>query len=95
MKLVWSNLAREELLELRRYSVERWGRDVALRYLEDLRDAAKRAAGNPQALRPLRGMLRILRVRSHYLIVHVDEQAGRVTIVRLLHTAMDIERHLP
>lgn len=95
MKLVWSNLAREELVELRRYSEERWGRDVALRYLEDVRDAAKRAASHPKTSRPLRGMLRILRVRSHYLIVHVDEPADRVTIARLLHTSMDIERHLP
>jgi len=95
VKLVWSNLAREELSELRRYSVERWGRDVALRYLEDVRDAAKRAADRPEALRPLRGMLWIKRVRSHYLIVHVDEPTGRVTIARVLHTAMDVDRHLP
>jgi len=95
VKLVWSNLASDELRDLRRYSVERWGRDVALRYLEDVRDAAKRAAANPQTARPLRGMLRILRVRSHYLIVHVDEDADRLTVARLLHIATDIERHLP
>ena len=95
MKLVWSNLASDELRKLRRYSVERWGREVALRYLEDVRDAAKQAAADPQTARPLRGMLRILRVRSHCLIVHVDEEAGRVTVARILHVAMDIERHLP
>ncbi len=95
MKLVWSNLASDELRDLRRYSVERWGRDIALRYLEDVRDAAKRAAATPQIARPLSGMLRILRVRSHYLIVHVDEDANRLTVARILHMAMDIERHLP
>ena len=95
MRLAWSNLASNELRDLRRYSVERWGRDVALRYMEDVRDAAKRAAANPQAARPLRGMLRILRVRSHYLIVHVDKKAGRLTVARVLHVAMDIERYLP
>ena len=95
MRLAWSNLAKAELGELRRYSIERWGRDVALRYLEDVRDAAKRVAARPDVARPLEGELRIVRVRSHYLIVHVDEAAGRLTVARVLHTAMDIERHLP
>jgi plasmid stabilization system protein ParE len=95
VKLAWSNLAKQELLELKRFSVERWGRDVALRYLEDVRDAAKRVAIDPDRSKALKGPLRILRVRSHYLIVHIDESAHRVTIARILHTAMDVERHLP
>jgi len=40
-------------------------------------------------------MFRIRRVRSHYRILHVDPERGRVTVARVLHTAMDIERHLP
>ena len=94
MKLAWTNLAKQVLLELKRYSVERWGRDVALRYLEDVRDAAKHVAANPGVARPLKGSLRILRVRSHHLIVHVDEGADRLTVAKVLHTAMDLERHL-
>lgn len=95
MKLAWSNLAIQELRELRRYSLDRWGRDVALQYVLDVRDAAKRIAADPHAARPLRGALRILRVRSHYLVIHVNESTSTVTIARLLHAAMDIERHLP
>ena len=81
------------MIELR-YSIERWGRAVAVRYLEDIRDAAKGLAANPQAARPLRGELRIRRVRSHCLIVHVGLESDRLTVARVLHTAMDIERHL-
>lgn len=95
MKLAWSNLAKEELRELRRYSMERWGHDVAVRYLEDVRDAAKLVAERPERARPLRGPFRIRRVRSHYLILHVDEAADRLTVARVLHSAMDLERHLP
>jgi plasmid stabilization system protein ParE len=95
VKLAWSNLAKQELLELKRYSVERWGRDVALRYLEDVRDAAKGIAAKPDRAKTLKGPFRIFRVRSHYLIVHVDDSARRVTIARVLHAAMDIDRHLP
>ena len=95
MKLAWSTRAVQELHEVRQYSIDRWGRDVALRYMQDVRDAAKRIATNPLAARQLRGDYRIMRVRSHYLIVQVNERNSTVTIARLLHMAMDIERHLP
>lgn len=94
MKLVWTNAAVADLRALRRYSVERWGQAVALRYMEDVRDAAKRAAAAPERTRPLRGALRLMRVRSHCLIVHCDREADRLTVARVLHVAMDIERHL-
>ncbi len=95
MKLAWSNLAIQELREIRRYSIERWGREVALRYIQDVRDAAKGVAADPLAARKLRGELRILRVRSHYIIIHVNEGSSLVTIAQLLHAPMDTERHLP
>lgn len=95
MKLAWSNLAKAELRALRDFSIERWGRKVAVRYLEDLRDVAKLLAQDPGRARVLKGPYRILRVRSHYLIAHVDLANNRLTVARVLHTAMDIERHLP
>ncbi len=95
MKLAWSNLAKRELQDLRRYSVERWGREAAQHYLVDLREAAQRLSADPLRARLLKGPFRILRVRSHYLIVHLDAAADRLTIARVLHVAMDIERHLP
>lgn len=95
MKLAWSNRARQELADLARYSIEQWGAPVARRYIEAIRDAAKAAAAQPDRTRPLRPPFRIQRVRSHYLILHIDPAQQRVTVARLLHTAMDIERHLP
>ncbi len=95
MRLAWSNLARDELVALRRVSVGRWGRDVAQRYLEDLRAAAKQVGLDPGRAKKLSGPYRVLRVRSHYLIVHVDPAGDCVTIARVLHAAMDIERHVP
>lgn len=95
MKLAWSNLAKQELHDLRRYSVDHWGVVVARRYLEDVRDAVRALADRPTSGRLLKGSLRILRVRSHYLIVDVDPEQQLVTIARVLHSAMDIERHLP
>lgn len=95
MRLAWSDVARREGEELRRYSVGRWGREVARAYLADVRDAAKLVAGDVGRARTLKGPYRIFRVRSHYLILRVDVEADRVTVARLLHVAMDIWRHLP
>ena len=95
MKLVWSNLARAELAEIRRYSVDTWGRATAIRYMQDLRDAAGTIAADPARARQIRKSWRIMRARSHYLICHCDERADTLTIARVLHTAMDIEHHLP
>lgn len=94
MKLAWSKLARQELEELRSYSIQNWGSMAARRYLEDVRDAAKSVAEQPLRSRELRGDLRIQRIRSHYLIFAVDSGQEVVTIARVLHSAMDIERHL-
>ena len=95
MKLAWSILAKQELRELRRYSVERWGAGVAKRYLEDVRDTAKRVAFDPRRAKVLAGSLGIARVRSHYLVVQINTDADRLTVARVLHTSMDVERHLP
>jgi plasmid stabilization system protein ParE len=95
VKLAWSNLANAELRELRRYSVDRWGSNVADRYLEDIRSAVKPLSVDPLGARPLKGPFRILRVRSHDLIVHVDTAADLLTIARVPHVAIDIGRPLP
>ena len=95
MKLAWSTLAIEELRELRRYSVGRWGLAVASAYLADVRGAAKQVAARPEEAKHLDRRFRLVRVRSHWLIVQVDNAADRVIVARVLHTAMDLERHLP
>lgn len=95
MKLAWSKLAVEELDALRRYSIERWGLEVATRYLADIRDSAKRVAANPALARPISPEFRLFRVRSHYLIVSPDPTTGTLIVARVLHTAMDLERDLP
>lgn len=45
--------------------------------------------------RLLRKPWHIMRARSHYLVCRYDEDADTLTIARVLHTAMDMERHLP
>jgi plasmid stabilization system protein ParE len=95
MRLVWSNLTKNELNAVRTYSLKSWGHDVAARFMSDIGDAAKELAKNPKISRPLRGELRLFRVRSHYLIVTLDDSKAALVIMRALHVNGDIERHLP
>lgn len=95
MKAVWSGEARKDLTDIRRFSVKRWGRDVAKRYLADLQDAARTIADNPDRTKPFRGPYRLFRVRSHVLVSRNDDDNDRIVIVRVLHSAMDVIRHLP
>ena len=94
MKLSWSDLAKQELREIRRFSIGRWGVEVAYRYVADIRDAARTAALEPYQLPMLKGAFRVKRIRSHYLIFQIDTASGRMIVARILHSAMDLERHL-
>ena len=94
MKLFWSKRATAELSEIRRYSKDRWGTETAKAYLTDIRNAARAIAADQASLRPLRPPFFIKRVRSHYLIVHIHKESQILTVARVLHTSMDIERHL-
>lgn len=94
MKLVWSNIVKAELDSLRRFSTDRWGRDVALRYLKDPRDAAKCVATDPRRAKSLKGPFYGFRVRSHYLTLRVNDVDGTLTVARILHVAMDIDRYI-
>ena len=41
MRLIWSRLAKAELAEIRSYSLHTWGQSVAIRYMHELREAAR------------------------------------------------------
>jgi toxin ParE1/3/4 len=95
VKLEWSESAKRDLTEIRRYSAIRWGREVAKQYLKDLRAAAKFLAADPRRARPLRPPWGCTIARSHVLICFENTEEDTLVIARVLHGAMDIERHLP
>jgi plasmid stabilization system protein ParE len=95
VKLAWSRRAVAELNEIRRFSIERWGREIALQYLQGIQTAAKHLSIDALHSTPLKGQSRILRVRSRCLIAHVDITADLLTIARVIHVSTDIDRHLP
>ena len=95
MRLAWSDVAKAELREVRAYSIVRWSREVAANYLVELRDSASALAADQRRARQVKGRFHLFRVRSHFLIVSIDSAADILTIARVLHVTMDLDRHLP
>ena len=81
--------------EIHAYSVERWGGDVAERYLDDFDSALRRLAKFPSLLqeRPDDSLrLRFYPVGQHVLIC--DVIAGQIYVLALRHVSMDLPRRL-
>jgi len=91
-------LTRRALLdidEIDRYSVDRWGNEVAERYLDDIRSGLQRLADAPSLLREqpdysLR--LRFYRVREHVVVCDVVPEA--IFVLALRHGTMDLPRRI-
>lgn len=95
MKPGWSEQAKAELREIRTYSAGRWGKRIAVEYLQAINVGAARAANDPDRLRPLKEGFWQLRARSHVLVIRIDVAAQEMLVLRVLHASMDIDRHLP
>lgn len=87
--------AEEDLREIVEYSLASWGGPQTIRYIEGLESLAERLAANPKiginrsAL--LEGVLSFS-YQSHTLF-YLEEPFG-ITILRVLHQRMDVQRHL-
>lgn len=88
--------ARQDLRDIRRYSKDRFGAQIAMAYLEGLRGAVKRLGRQPEAgsaQEQLGPGLRKLTYRSHAIYYAVCDP--RVLVVRILHQAQDAPANLP
>jgi toxin ParE1/3/4 len=96
MNLILTEAALDDLRSIRSYTLETWGEKQEAIYLRKIWNRI-------QSLReaPLRHHLReelfpgcrIASEGRHVILFHAD--ARTVSIVRVLHSAMDFKRHLP
>lgn len=95
MKLSWSEAAKRDLRAITDCSVDRFGAEIAQRHVGRIVQSANEAAADPSRPRTLSARSRTVRAGSHVLILTVDPPRNRVTVARILHLAMDLDRHLP
>jgi toxin ParE1/3/4 len=84
-----------DLREIERYSVKRWGRKSADKYLDDIAAALDRLADNPDVLRLEPNFapgLFFYRVHKHVLVC--DDQGSTVIVLTVIHTRMDLPARL-
>lgn len=95
MTLKLSHLARQDLEDIRDYTVERWGRAQWLNYYRGLMDALENIAANPRSGRNrdlFRKGMRSLNYGRHIVFFSPANAAGgEPVILRILHQ----RRHLP
>jgi toxin ParE1/3/4 len=79
---------------IRRYSVDNWGLERAEAYLEAIDTTIQRICERRITGRPVAGRLyRYYRSESHYFFFRVV--GSRLIVLRVLHSSMDFQRHLP
>ena len=90
-----SRLADADLDDILDYSIEAHGRETAEAYLRAIDAVLGRLANHPElgARRPdLQPGLRALAAGEHRIFYRYDGK--RVLVVRILHKARDVDRHL-
>jgi len=94
-EIIKSNLAKNDLKEIYRYSFHKWGNDKAVEYLLQIDSALEELISNPQLGRTqdnIRQGYRSLQSDKHVAYYRVDGE--NIYIVRVLHERMLPEKHL-
>ncbi|MFC0218857.1 type II toxin-antitoxin system RelE/ParE family toxin [Pseudochelatococcus lubricantis] len=90
-----SNLAMQDLQEIRQYTVEQWGREQWLRYYRGLVTAFDQIERAPNAGRPrdlfLPGMRSVSYQKHIIFYAPIEAARGAIVVLRILHQ----KRHLP
>jgi toxin ParE1/3/4 len=88
--------ARADLDDIWEFTADRWGLDQAESYLSAFENAFDRAASAPGKGRSIHSSsATFYRVKSGSHFVFYEVANNQIIIVRVLHQAMDVDRHLP
>ena len=94
-ELAYSSEASADIDDIAAFSLDRFGPEVALAYVDGLERACERLADFP-LLAPvyprIRPEVRCLAYRSHRIFYRIE--TSDVLIVRILHSARDVKRAL-
>jgi len=86
--------AEADLADIWHYSAERWGVNQADRYTDDIRDACLALADGSRLGKRVDVRPDYLKYRVGRHMLYFREHSDRLEIIRILHGAMDVSRHL-
>ncbi len=86
--------ARQDFIEIWRYTEQEWGAEQAEVYTQKIEDALTGLVKNPSKGRPrdeVRAGYRSLLVEKHIIFYRLNE--GYIDVARILHVRMDVSGH--
>lgn len=95
MRLELSRKAQADLDDIRDYSVEQFGVVRAIAYIDAIEQAFRRILSFPEIGTPhpkVKPPVRSLACQQHRILYSIEDRT--ILVVRILHGAMDAERHL-
>ena len=92
--LVFLPAAEADIEAIWDYSADRWGKDQADRYTDDIRDLCEALAQGDKSGRPVDVRPGLLKCRMASHMIYFRSEAERIVVVRVLHSAQDVERNL-
>lgn len=102
-RIVSSPLAKRDISDVLRFTKERWGKAQAKIYRQLIRDALEAIAADPSTGSErfaVRNGVRGYHIKrggapARHIVFYRVNAAGDVEVIRLLHDAMDFDRHFP
>lgn len=88
--------ARKDLVDIGRFTAEKWGKRQRDKYLRQLDDAFKLLARQPELGLPadhVKPGYRKFSQGSHIIFYRAGSDA-RIVVIRILHHSMDVDQHL-
>ena len=88
--------ARKDIIDIGRFSTDRWGKRQRDKYLKQLDDAFKLLARQPEIGRDageIKPGYKKLSQGSHIIFYRAGTEP-RIVVIRILHNSMDADQHL-
>ena len=94
-RITLTQVALRNIQQIFDYSLERWGKEIAEKYLDEIESGLARIRENPgllQAGTDLPASLKFYRVHKHLFIC--DAQPRSTVVLTVIHSSMDIPSRL-
>ncbi len=88
--------ARKDIIDIGRFTTEKWGKRQRDKYLKQLDDAFSLLARQPDMGRDAENIKPEYKKFSQgsHIIFYRAGTESRIVVVRILHNSMDVDRHL-
>lgn len=91
-----TSAARKDVIDIGRFTTEKWGKRQRDKYLKQLDDAFRLLARQPEIGRDAEDIKQGYKKFSQgsHIIFYRAGAESKIVVIRILHNSMDVEQHL-